>query len=215
MFWGYKMKVKHKIPALLLAIYLVLFVFLAIEPYDRAVWWAENIPVWAVVLVLISSYASFKFSYTAYTLITIFVCYHTIGGHWGFEFVPFDWGNQMLSTLGFDFIFPEGRNNFDRLGHFLVGVFAYPLVEVCLRKRWVVNGFVAFCFAVFALGFFAAIYEVIEMVYAISEGGDSGAIFLGSQGDVWDAQKDIWMDICGAMLFAFLALFRKYDKRKL
>jgi putative membrane protein len=43
--------------------------------------------------------------------------------------VPFDWGNQLLFKLDFDFILPEGRNNFDRLGHFLVGVFAYPAVE--------------------------------------------------------------------------------------
>ena len=135
-----------------------------------------------------------------------FLSYHTLGGHWSFERVPFAYGNELLSSLGLDFIFPEGRNNFDRVGHFFVGVFAYPIVEFLLRSALVSNRFVAFLFAIFAIGFWAASYEIIEMYYAVVEGGTSGSLFLGSQGDIWDAQKDMLLDICGAILFGFLAI---------
>ncbi|CAB5501516.1 hypothetical protein THERMOT_1433 [Bathymodiolus thermophilus thioautotrophic gill symbiont] len=196
----------HKIPFILLAIYTILFITLAIDPYSRAVWWAESIPVLIVVGILLLTYSNFKFSNLSYFLMVVFLCYHTIGGYFTFALVPFDWGNNALSQLGFDFILPEGRNNFDRLGHFLVGVFAYPAVEISLRKQWVSNALMAWVFGVFALGFWAASYEIIEMAYAVVEGGESGVAFLGSQGDVWDAQKDMLMDILGSCVFGLLAL---------
>jgi putative membrane protein len=79
-------------------------------------------------------------------------------------------------------------------------------VEFLVRSSFVVNRFVAFLFAIFAIGFWAASYEIIEMYYAVIEGGTSGSLFLGSQGDVWDAQKDMLLDMCGAILFGFLAI---------
>ena len=196
----------NRFPKILLLLYLLLFTLLAIDPYDRATWIAENIPVVIVVSLLIFGYRSFRFSNTAYFLMWVFLCYHTVGGHWTFERVPFAYGNMLLDHLGFEFIFPQGRNNFDRLGHFLVGVFAYPVVEYLLRRGWVSNRLFAFLFALFALGFWAASYEIIEMYYAVLEGGSSGASFLGSQGDIWDAQKDMLLDICGAVFFGGLAV---------
>jgi putative membrane protein len=195
-------------PKILLGLYIILFVILAISPYDRATWLAENLPVLIAVGILILWYRSFVFSNTAYFLMWAFLCYHTIGGHWSFERVPFAYGNELLSYLNFDFILPDGRNNFDRVGHFFVGVFAYPMVEYMMRRSHVSHSFVAFLFAVFGIGFWAASYEIIEMYYAVEEGGTSGSLFLGSQGDIWDAQKDMLLDICGAALFATLALLK-------
>lgn len=194
------------LPKILLAFYLLLFSVLAIEPYDRATWLVENIPVLVAVGILILWHRSFVFSNTAYILMWTFLSYHTLGGHWSFERVPFAYGNELLSSLGLDFIFPEGRNNFDRVGHFFVGVFAYPIVEFLVKRSLVINRFAAFLFAIFAIGFWAASYEIIEMCYAVIEGGTSGSLFLGSQGDIWDAQKDMLLDICGAILFGFLAI---------
>lgn len=99
----------HKTPPILLTIYIILFAALAINPYDRTTWWVENIPILIVVGVLVLTYSSFKFSNFAYFLMGLFLCYHTIGGHFTFELVPFDWGNHLLSKLGFDFIIPEGE----------------------------------------------------------------------------------------------------------
>jgi putative membrane protein len=188
----------------LLGVYLILFGILAIQPYDRAVWFAENLPVWIVVLGLVITYHRFKFSNAAYFLMWFFLCYHTIGGHWTFELVPFSYGNELLSQLNFEFLFPEGRNNFDRLGHFLVGVFAYPFAELVYKKGVVKSITTAVIFAIFALGFWAALYEIIETIYAVIEGGATGAAFLGSQGDIWDAQKDMLLDILGAVVFSIL-----------
>ncbi|MGC9351096.1 MAG: DUF2238 domain-containing protein [Sulfurovum sp.] len=202
------------LPKILLLLYLILFSYLAIEPYDRATWLVENIPVLIAVAILVVGYRSFVFSNTAYILMWAFLCYHTIGGHWSFERVPFAYGNRFLSSLGLDFIFPEGRNNFDRVGHFFVGVFAYPIVEFLLRRSFVANGLVAFLFAVFAIGFWAASYEIIEMYYAVIEGGTSGSLFLGSQGDIWDAQKDMLLDMCGAILFGFFAIITVQKDQK-
>ena len=194
------------LPKILLVLYIILFSVLAIEPYDRATWLVENIPVLIAVSILIVWHRNFVFSNTAYILMWAFLCYHTLGGHWSFERVPFDYGNQILSSFEFDFIFPEGRNNFDRVGHFFVGVFAYPIVEFLVKRSFVINRFTAFLFAIFAIGFWASSYEIIEMYYAVVEGGTSGSLFLGSQGDVWDAQKDMLLDMCGAILFGFLAI---------
>lgn len=207
------MKYKN-FPIFLLFLYFVLFIVLAINPHDRATWWAENVPVIIAVCILVFWSKSFRFSNFAYFLMWFFLCYHTIGGHWTFELVPFDLGNKMLSYLNLDFLFPDGRNNFDRLGHFLVGVFAYPMVEYSLKTGLTKSKVFAFLFAVFGLGFWAALYEIIEMYYAVIAGGEIGAAFLGSQGDIWDAQKDMLMDISGAVLFGFLALMR-YKKTNL
>ncbi len=200
-------KIHKYFPHILLGLYIVEFVVLAVAPFNRAVWWAENIPVMLAVLILLATYRVYRFSNTAYALMAFFLMFHTVGGHFTFERVPFDVVNNIISGGWLDFLFPEGRNNFDRVGHFLVGVFAYPIAELALAKKWVHNKWTAIALGIFALGFWGALYEIIEMVYAISEGGASGAAFLGSQGDIWDAQKDMLLDILGALAVSVLFVF--------
>jgi putative membrane protein len=198
---------KHYFPHILLILYWLLFIICAINPFNREVWWAENIPVILPVLLLMFTFRKFRFSNISYFLMWFFMSIHTIGGHYTFELVPFDFFNEQLSKLNLDFLFPTGRNNFDRVGHFFVGVFAYPLAEFTYRKKYITNIFTAILFGVFALGFWGALYEAIEMVYAIKEGGEAGAAFLGSQGDIWDAQKDMLLDILGALAVSVLFYF--------
>ncbi len=200
-------RIKHYFPLFLLILYWLLFIICAIDPFNREVWWAENIPVILPVLLLMVTFGKFRFSNISYFLMWFFISIHTIGGHYTFELVPFDFFNEQLSKLNLDFLFPTGRNNFDRVGHFFVGVFAYPLAEFTYRKKYITSIFTAILFGVFALGFWGALYEVIEMVYAIKEGGDAGAAFLGSQGDIWDAQKDMLLDILGALAVSVLFYF--------
>lgn len=189
-------------PHLLLGLYLVLMGWLAIEPYSRETWFAENLPVWIVVVGLVFTYSKFRFSNLSYFLMWFFLCLHTIGGHYTFSRVPFDFFNDFIGS---------DRNNFDRVGHFLVGVFAYPAAELVLKKGWITNVAVAALFGVLAVASWAGLYEVIEMIYAVNYGGDQADDFLGSQGDIWDAQKDIAMDILGGLLFGalFLLVYRK------
>ncbi len=198
---------KPKLPVFILVCYAMVFIWGSIAPVNRAVWFAENLPVVLVVILLVATYSRFQFSNTAYFLLGFFLCVHTIGGHYTFEHVPFDWGNQALSVLQLDFLFPPERNNFDRVGHFLVGVFAYPIAEYVLRTQKVYSIAYAITFGILCLGFWGAAYEVIEMVYAVTQGGSEGAAFLGSQGDIWDAQKDMLLDILGAMAVSVLFYF--------
>lgn len=140
--------------------------------------------------------------------------FHTYGGHYTFELAPFDLGNNLLDRLNMDFLFSDTRNNFDRVGHFLVGILAYPIAELFLRKRWVTTKATAILLGILAMGFWGALYEVIEMYYAVMEGGDSGAAFLGSQGDEWDAQKDMFLDILGAIaVFIVCGYWLKKEKQ--
>ncbi len=210
-------KLKKYFPHFLLGLYLLEFVVLAVSPVDRADWWAENIPVFLTVVVLVATYKYFRFSNISYFLMAIFLMYHTIGGHYTFEKVPFDFFNGLLQALPGDFLFPDGRNNFDRLGHFLVGVFAYPATELFYVKRWIRKKWLAAFLSVALLGFWAALYEIIEMLYAVSFGGTQAEAFLGSQGDVWDAQKDMLLDILGAtvsaLLYCTISKFKKNENK--
>lgn len=115
---------------------------------------------------------------------------HTIGGFYTFELVPFDWFNNLF---GFE------RNMYDRVGHFAVGFYAIAILEVLIMKKSVNNKWVLFLFPLFAITTLAVFYEWIEWWYAVTYGGDAGAAFLGSQGDIWDAQKDMLMDSLGAI----------------
>lgn len=178
-------------PAALLAGYLLLFSVCAIEPHDRAVWWAENIPVLIVVTALIGLSRIHHFSHTSYALMAVFITLHTIGGHYTFERVPFDWFGQLF---GFE------RNHYDRIAHFSVGFYAYPLAEWMVNRRLVRSGWIVALFPLFAIIALAGMYEIFEWQYAISADPTAGSAVLGSQGDIWDAQKDILADTLGAVL---------------
>lgn len=185
-------------PLVLFIGYVAIFVWGAIAPYDRATWWAENIPIVGVVATLVILYArGVRFSPLAYVMMAVLPYWHTVGGHYTFERVPFGW---------FDRLFGFQRNMFDRVGHFSVGFFAFGILEYLLERR-AMSRTLACLFAVFAIGFVAMSYELLEWVFAVYGGNaQAGANFLGSQGDVWDAQKDMLMDTLGAMTATALFL---------
>jgi putative membrane protein len=187
------------LPRVLLAGYMLLFVALGIAPFSRAVWWAENIPIVAIAVTLVVLYVrGVRCSNTAYVLMSVLLYLHTIGGYYTFERVPFGW---VTRTFGFE------RNHYDRIAHFSVGFYAFGIAELLITRKLVARPWVAYGFGVFAIGTVAAAYEIIEWIYAATAGGSAGAAFLGSQGDIWDAQKDMLADISGALCaVALLAL---------
>ncbi len=188
---------KSKLPHYLLLGYLIYSLLLAFQPYDRAVWLSEIIPPLLIVLFLSLTYRKFKFSDTSYLLMSCFVFLHTLGAHYTFERVPFG-----LVTRAFDF----SRNHFDRFSHFTVGFYAYPIAEYLSRKRLSESKWLIALFAVFTIFTVGAAYEIIEWLYALSTAPEMGAAFLGSQGDPWDAQKDMLADGLGA-IFAVCLFF--------
>lgn len=189
------------IPLLLLGLYAIVFTVCAIEPYDRNVWWAENIPVLIVVAAIVWLSRMHRFSNTSYVFMLVFIILHTIGGHYTFERVPFSWINELF---GFE------RNHYDRIAHFSVGFYAYAIAEVLMTRRLVRSRWIISLFPVFAIATVAGMYEIIEWQYAISADPKAGIAVLGSQGDIWDAQKDILADTLGAILVMVLFFYQHH-----
>lgn len=189
--------IRRYFPHALAAIFLVMFLWLAIDPVDRRVWVAEVTPVIIVFLVLAFTFNRFRFSNVSYALMAFWLYWHTIGGHYMFANVPFDW---------FGDLFGAERNHFDRIGHFSVGFYAYPMAEWLLRKGYCQLKLALFTSLCFIMAV-AAGYEVIEWLFAVIEGGSAGHEFLGSQGDMWDAQKDMLLDTLGAISALLLFVF--------
>lgn len=192
-------------PLFLLALYGGVFVILAVAPYARDIWFAENFPIVAIVAILIILYIrGVRFSNLSYLLMSVLIFMHTVGGHYTFERVPFEWFNNFF---GFE------RNNYDRIAHFSVGFYAYPIAEMLSRYALVKNRLLLYLFPLFAIVTVAAFYEIIEWLFAVMNDPEAGGAFLGSQGDEWDAQKDMLADTLGAvtalLLSAWQAAFRK------
>ena len=136
----------------------------------------------------------------------ILIFLHTLGGHYTFAKVPFDW---FTDFFGFE------RNHYDRIAHFTVGFYAFAVAEWLYVKRLVVNRFLLFTYPIFVIAAVAMGYEVIEWIYAASAGPLAGAAYLGSQGDIWDAQKDMALDTLGAILATILFFIVRKPKKDL
>ena len=178
--------------------YLILFAICAIGPHERTVWFVENLPIVLLVGAIALIGRHHNFSPLSYGLMFFLVALHTIGGHYTFELVPFDW---VTNTFGFE------RNHYDRVAHFTVGFYAFPIAEILRRRNLVNSSWLLYLFPLFSMMSLAAAYELFEWQYALLADSSAGAAVLGSQGDVWDAQQDILCDTLGA-IFA-LALFAR------
>ncbi len=187
----------------LAVIFTIFFIVLGIEPHHRGVWVAEVLPVVMIFGFLVLTFGKFRFSNLAYALMAFWMFWHTFGGHYTFALTPFDWFNDWIGSE---------RNQFDRIGHFSVGFYAFAIAEWLLRKNYC-RIWIATFFSLFAIMSVAAGYEIIEWWFAVSVDENAGTNFLGAQGDIWDAQKDMLMDTLGA--FFALILFHLYrpDRR--
>ncbi|MDP0343270.1 DUF2238 domain-containing protein [Glaesserella parasuis] len=199
-------KSSHIVPLFLAIVITVVSVWSGFNPTDRAVWYAEVMPIFVVFALLLLTYQRFQFSGLAYVLMSLWMIMHLIGAKYTFANVPFDWANQYLTFLG------EDRNHFDRVDHYIIGFYSFPMAEWLLRKRKCGLG-VAFFFSLFFIMAVAATYEIIEWQYAVIEGGNAGIEFLGSQGDIWDAQKDMLADTLGAITALIIYLIARPDLR--
>ena len=171
-----------------------------IAPADRTVWIVESVWSAGVLAILLATRRWFRFSSVAYLCFWIWALLQTVGAHYTFEHVPMDW---LMSPLGLT------RNPYDRLAHFVVGFFAFPFAEFFDRRGWARSARCAAFFAALATIAMAGLWEIVEWLYAAIDGGEAGAAFLGSQGDVWDAQKDILCDSLGATCAALAYAIRR------
>lgn len=170
----------------------MLCIVLAFNPIDRMTWFVENLTVWIILAGIIGLYVrGVRFSKTAYALMFVLIYLHTIGGHYTFALVPFDF---ITHLFGFT------RNHFDRVAHFSVGFYAFAVAEWLWSKRLVKNKFLLFTYPVFLIATIAMTYELVEWIYASKASVADAMAYLGSQGDIWDAQKDMLADTLGALV---------------
>jgi putative membrane protein len=182
----------------LLIVFALFWCWAAYNPVFPDDWLLENYLVfmWVPIILLLGRY--FKLSELSYTLITIFMCLHVIGSHYTYAGVPF--GDTLKDWFNSD------RNMYDRLVHFSFGLLlAYPIREVFMRLAKV-KGFWSYYFPLDLVLAFSCTYELIEWWSARNVDPAAGLAFLGSQGDVWDAQKDMGLAGLGSLIAMLLVL---------
>ncbi len=173
---------------------------LAVRPLDRWDWVLENALVALFILVLAASYGRLMLSRISYTLIFLFLCLHEVGAHYTYSEVPYDaWFEAVTGSTLNDLVGLQ-RNHFDRLVHFLYGLLlAYPIREVFLRVANV-RGFWGYFLPLDLTMSTSMMFELFEWGTAELVGGDLGMAYLGTQGDVWDAHKDMALASLGALI---------------
>ena len=182
----------------LIIVFLVAWIWSAIDPVYPHDWLLENYLVFIFVPLIFILGRYFRLSNVSYTLITIFMVMHVIGSHFTYSEVPFGYTLQDW--------FNTDRNMYDRLVHFSYGLLlAYPVREVFMRLSQA-KGFWSYYFPLDLVGASSALYEVIEWLTARRVDPTAGLAFLGTQGDIWDAQKDMLLAIIGAVI-AMLIIF--------
>ena len=194
----------NRLPLALLAVIAVVFAWSGVTPHDRFTWVLEVAPVLIGVPILLATGRRFPLTPLLYTLLAAHACILMVGGRYTYAEVPV--GFWVSEALGL------ARNHYDRLGHFAQGFVPAVLArEVLVRtsplkgSRWLPAVVIAFCLA------FSALYELVEWWTAVAT-GDSATAFLGTQGDVWDTQWDMFLALIGAAT-ALLTLSRVHDRQ--
>ena len=191
------------IHVLCLVVFVAVLAWSAISPRDRFTWWLEVLPAVAGVAILVATYRRFTFTTLAYILMCAHGIILVVGGHYTYAEMPwFDWLQDR---------FDLDRNYYDRLGHFAQGfVPAIVAREILIRCSPLRPGGWLFVIVTSIALSISALYELLEWAVAVATGTAAEA-FLGTQGDVWDTQWDMFLALCGALI-AQLLLARPHDR---
>ncbi len=200
-------QISHERFLLLLIIpFLVECFFLAFDVFDRKDWILENVLVVIALVFLVATRRKFPLSRISYSLIFIFLALHEVGSHYTYAEVPYDQWFMSLTGHSFNELVGWERNNFDRVIHFSYGLLiAYPMREIYLRIASA-EGFWGYFLPLNFTMSTSMIYELIEWGTAEIFGGELGIAYLGTQGDVWDAHKDMLLASIGALIAMLLTL---------
>ncbi|RVU35833.1 DUF2238 domain-containing protein [Hwanghaeella grinnelliae] len=196
---------QKKLEFVLLLLCAAALVVSGIGPFDRLTWFLEVWPVMLGLPLLVLTSGRFPLSFLVYVLLFVHALILLVGGHYSYANVPLGFWLQDV----FDFT----RNHYDRIGHLAQGFIPALLArEILVRtsplkgSRWLPFLVVCFCLA------FSALYELLEWAAAVvlGEGADE---FLGTQGDPWDTQTDMFLALSGAV--ASLLLLSKWHDRSM
>lgn len=207
------MRAEWRLPAVLLALFTVIWLGLAIAPISREDWLLENLLVFIAVPTLVLTRHRLRFSDTAYVGLFVFLVLHAIGAHYTYALVPYDrwWealtGGTLNELLGWE------RNHYDRLVHFLYGVFLLPPSVELLARYAPARGAWRSIVPVSFVMSHSVLFELIEWCAALIVAPDLGNAYLGTQGDQWDAQQDMALAMLGAVISMLVIQFGRSKAR--
>ncbi len=186
--------------AILGTLFAVVFVLSGFHAHHPLDWALENALVVPAVAVVLALHRRLIFSRVSYTLIFVFLSLHELGAHYTYSEVPYDEWFRALSGYTLSDLCGWQRNHFDRLVHFCYGLLlAYPVREIFMRVADV-RGFWCYFLPLDLTMSTSMLYELIEWLAVGVFGGDLGVAYLGTQGDPFDAQKDMALAAVGALL---------------
>lgn len=189
------------LPPVLLALYAVVWTLCAINPLYPEDWLVENILVFLFVPVLVHHYRRAPASGLAYVTLFVFFCLHSLGSHYTYAQVPYDRWWQALTGETFNAMMGWQRNHYDRLVHFCYGLLTTVIwTELLLRHVQRIDGFWRWLLPLAFMISHGAVYELIEWLAAVQFGGELGDAYLGTQGDIWDAHKDMLLAALGSAI---------------
>jgi putative membrane protein len=182
----------HRVPVVCLVLYGAVWGALAIRPSYRADWLLENLPVFLAVPIAILAYPRWRFSDRAYIQMTLFLTLHAVGAHYTYSEVPI--GSWVSSSLG------GSRNHYDRFVHFAFGLLLLrPVRELAFHRMRSPGRWAVLLLSIAGIAALSVVYEVAEWLTAVVVDPRAGTAFLGTQGDPWDAQKDMVLACLGAI----------------
>ena len=189
---------------LLLAVFMIVWGVLAVQPLYRSDWLLENALVFVTIPLLVALHPFLPLSKISYSLIFVFLCLHEIGAHYTYAQVPYDqWFESIIGT-GLNQMIGWERNHYDRVLHFLYGLLiTYPVREIVLRVSRA-RGFWSYLLPLLMLISTSTIFELLEWLAALVFGSDLGIAFMATQGDVWDTQKDMALAATGSIIAILL-----------
>ena len=193
--------------AILTGLFLVEAAIVAIKPWYPQDWMLENILPVIFLAYLWGTVNKLTMSKASYTLIFIFLAFHEIGSHYTYAEVPYDAVFKSITGISFNAMVGWERNNFDRVVHFLYGLLlTYPIRELYFRVADA-RGFWGYFLPLEFTMATSMLYELIEWGAANVVGGDLGMAYLGTQGDIWDAHKDMALASLGTLCAMLITLF--------
>jgi putative membrane protein len=183
---------KNKLLLICTALFSILWISTLIGTSDIKNWFLENALVFVCIGLLAFTYKKHQFSDLSYLLLFIYLCLHIYGAMYTYAENPF--GYWLKDTFNME------RNHYDRIVHFSFGfLLAYPMREVFIS--WLqFPAWVGWALPIEITLSISGLYELVEWAVADLLFPEQGAAYLGSQGDIWDAQKDMFLATLGAIL---------------
>lgn len=202
------------LPAILLALFVAIWLALAVSPISRQDWLLENLLVLVAIPALVATRQHMRFSNASYVCLFVFFLLHAVGAHYTYSLVPYDRWWETLTGSTLNELFGWQRNHYDRLVHFLYGMLMLPPSAQLFDRYAPSRGAWRAILPVLFVMSHSVMYEIVEWIAALIVAPELGDAYLGTQGDHWDAQQDMALATAGAVLSMLYVRLRDLSFRR-